>query len=91
MLANIAEIENHLWATADQLWANSGLKPSEYSVPVLGLLFLRHAEHRFNAAAAASAKPTIRPAACCGWTCPISTSACPRLLDQSLDPYLTYE
>jgi len=33
-------IENKLWATADQLWANSDLKPSEYSVPVLGLIFL---------------------------------------------------
>lgn len=52
VLANIAEIEKRLWATADQLWANSGLKPSEYSVPVLGLLFLRHAEHRFAAVAA---------------------------------------
>jgi len=32
---------------ADQLRANSGLKPSEYSRPVLGLLFLRYAEGRF--------------------------------------------
>ena len=34
---------------ADQLRANSGLKPSEYSRPVLGLLFLRYAEGRFAA------------------------------------------
>jgi type I restriction enzyme M protein len=50
VLANIAEVENRLWDIADQLWANSGLKPSEYSVPVLGLIFLKHAEHRFEQA-----------------------------------------
>jgi hypothetical protein len=33
------DIERRLWAVADQLRANSGLKPSEYSRPVLGLLF----------------------------------------------------
>jgi type I restriction enzyme M protein len=41
MPADIAEIERRLWRTADQLRGNSGLKPSEYSRPVLGLLFLR--------------------------------------------------
>ena len=41
------QIENKLWATADQLWANSGLKPSEYSVPVLGLIFLKYADFKF--------------------------------------------
>ena len=30
------------------LRANSGLKSSEYSVPVLGLIFLRYADHRFS-------------------------------------------
>ena len=30
------------------LRANSGLKPSEYSRPVLGLLFLRYADGRFG-------------------------------------------
>ena len=34
-------IEAHLWATADKLRANPKLKSSEYSVPVLGLVFLR--------------------------------------------------
>jgi type I restriction enzyme M protein len=33
---------------ADQLRANSGLKPSESSRPVLGLLFLRYADHQFT-------------------------------------------
>jgi len=41
------DITNRLWAAADQLWANSGLRPSEFSTPVLGLLFLRYAEKRF--------------------------------------------
>jgi type I restriction enzyme M protein len=50
MSADIIAIENRLWAAADQLWANSGLKPSEFSVPVLGLIFLRYAEVKFNKA-----------------------------------------
>ena len=37
----LAELERRLWAAADQLWANSSLRPSEYSAPVLGLIFLR--------------------------------------------------
>jgi type I restriction enzyme M protein len=39
-------------AAADQLWANTGLKPSEFSTPVLGLIFLRYAEKRFSEAEA---------------------------------------
>ncbi len=41
-------IENKLWAAADQFWVNSSLKPSEYSVPVLGLIFLKYADSRFT-------------------------------------------
>ena len=41
-------IENRLWAAADQLWANSPLKPSEYSGPVLGLIFLKYADYKFS-------------------------------------------
>ncbi len=44
------EIEKRLWAAADELRANSKLKSSEYSVPVLGLIFLRYADHRFSQA-----------------------------------------
>ena len=44
-------IEARLWAAADELRANSKLKSSEYSVPVLGLVFLRYADHKFQAAA----------------------------------------
>jgi len=45
------DIESRLWAAADELRANSRLKSSEYSVPVLGLVFLRYADHKFQAAA----------------------------------------
>jgi type I restriction enzyme M protein len=44
-----ATLEKQLWAAADQLRANSGLKAQEYSAPVLGLIFLRFAEVRFLA------------------------------------------
>ena len=44
------EIESRLWAAADQLWANSDLRPSEYSVPVLGMIFLRYADLKFTTA-----------------------------------------
>ena len=49
MASDNADIETRLWSIADQLRANSGLKPSEYSRPVLGLLFLRFADGRFAA------------------------------------------
>jgi type I restriction enzyme M protein len=48
MSSDLVAIENRLWATADQLWANTGLKPSEFSTPVLGLIFLRYADKRFT-------------------------------------------
>jgi type I restriction enzyme M protein len=44
------EIEKHLWQVADELRANSKLKSSEYSMPVLGLIFLRYASEKFAAA-----------------------------------------
>ena len=47
MASENGDIERRLWSVADQLRANSGLKPSEYSRPVLGLLFLRYADGRF--------------------------------------------
>jgi type I restriction enzyme M protein len=41
-------LEAELWRAADQLRANSKLTASEYSMPVLGLIFLRHAFNRFQ-------------------------------------------
>jgi type I restriction enzyme M protein len=47
MPANHTDLEKRLWEAADELRANSKLKSSEYSVPVLGLIFLRYADHKF--------------------------------------------
>jgi len=41
---NRNEFEKRLWDTGDELRAKSKLKSSEYSVPVLGLIFLCYAE-----------------------------------------------
>lgn len=46
---NVQQLENELWEAADQLRANSKLTASEYAMPVLGLIFLRHADNRFKA------------------------------------------
>jgi type I restriction enzyme M protein len=42
-------LEKRLWDAADQFRANSGLTAAQYSQPVLGLIFLRFAEVRFDA------------------------------------------
>jgi type I restriction enzyme M protein len=47
---NIAQIEATLWDAADQLRANSNLPSSEYCMPVLGVIFLRHATNRYESA-----------------------------------------
>ena len=53
-------LEKRLWDAADQLRANSGLKPQEYSGPILGLIFLRFAEVRFIAQRAKLETPSPR-------------------------------
>ncbi len=49
---NNSELEKRLWTAADQLRAHSRLKATKYSVPVLGLIFLRYAAARFAKAKA---------------------------------------
>ena len=44
----LARVRRTLWAAADELRANSTLSPAEYRGPVLGLIFLAYAEHRFE-------------------------------------------
>ncbi|MHB1616598.1 MAG: type I restriction-modification system subunit M [Metallibacterium sp.] len=61
MSSDLVAVENRLWAAADQLWANTGLKPSEFSTPVLGLIFLRYADKRYAEADAALAAKGIAP------------------------------
>lgn len=46
--SDLTEVRRTLWAAADQLRANSTLAPAEYRGPVLGLIFLAYAEHRFE-------------------------------------------
>ena len=50
------DLEKRLWEAADRLRANSELKSHEYSAPVLGLIFLRYADHKFTQAQAKLAK-----------------------------------
>ncbi len=52
MATDLTQVQKKLWEAADELRANSGLQASEYSGPVLGLIFLRFAEERFAAARA---------------------------------------
>jgi type I restriction enzyme M protein len=52
-LADIEKFEADLWKIADDLRANSGLASNEYFMPILGLIFLRHATNRFYEAKAA--------------------------------------
>ena len=68
---DIYDIANRLWETADELRANSHLKAAEYSIPVLGLIFLKFADSRFARPSQSwparapvggrSARPTTRP------------------------------
>jgi type I restriction enzyme M protein len=49
---DIYGVADRLWETADELRANSHLKSGEYSVPVLGLIFLKFADSRYAEAEA---------------------------------------
>ncbi|CAG0961222.1 partial putative type I restriction enzymeP M protein, partial [Anaerolineae bacterium] len=48
-LEHIEAIEKRLWNAADTLRANSNYASNEYFLPVMGLIFLRHAYCRFLA------------------------------------------
>ena len=52
-LAGLQKLEASLWEAADQLRTNSTYTADEYCMPVMGVIFLRHATNRYNAAAAA--------------------------------------
>ena len=52
-LIGIERFEADLWKVADNLRANSNLASNEYFMPILGLIFLRHATNRYYAAVAA--------------------------------------
>ncbi|MGE0133467.1 MAG: N-6 DNA methylase [Blastocatellales bacterium] len=44
----LKRLEDDLWRSADTLRANSDLKSSEYSTPVLGLIFLKFADNKYR-------------------------------------------
>ncbi len=46
-LTGIEKFEADLWKVADNLRANSNLASNEYFLPILGLIFLRHATNRY--------------------------------------------
>jgi len=48
-LENIEAIEKRLWSVADTLRANSNYASNQYFMPVMGLVFLRHAYSRYLA------------------------------------------
>lgn len=48
-LEHIEAIEKRLWGAADTLRANSNYASNEYFIPVMGLIFLRHAYSRYLA------------------------------------------
>ncbi len=52
-LTGIEKFEAGLWKVADNLRANSNLASNEYFMPIMGLIFLRHATSRYYAAMAA--------------------------------------
>ncbi len=45
---DLAQVRRTLWKAADELRANSTLSPSDARGPILGLIFLAYAEHRFE-------------------------------------------
>lgn len=46
-MEHIGKLERRLWTSADSLRANSNFASNEYFMPVMGLIFLRHAYSRF--------------------------------------------
>jgi type I restriction enzyme M protein len=52
-LQGLEKFESGLWKIADSLRANSNLASNEYFMPIMGLIFLRHATNRFYEAKAA--------------------------------------
>ena len=53
-LIGIEQFEADLWKVADNLRANPNLASNEYFMPILGLIFLRHATNRYYGAKVAN-------------------------------------
>lgn len=48
MAEDLKQLEEKLWAAADKLRSESGLKSTQYSTPLLGLIFLRFASNKYE-------------------------------------------
>lgn len=48
MAEEIKQLEDKLWEAADKLRSDSGLKSTQYSTPLLGLIFLRFASNKYD-------------------------------------------
>ena len=75
---NIEKFEADLWQVADNLRANSPLASNDYFMPILGLIFLRHATNRYYEVLKRSAKP--RPQDQC------RTARCARQISRLVAP-----
>lgn len=48
MAEDLKQFEDNLWEAADKLRSDSGLKSTQYSTPLLGLIFLRFASNKYD-------------------------------------------
>ena len=49
MAVDLQDLSRRLFATANQLWTNTSLRPDQYAQPVLALIALRQMEAKFDA------------------------------------------
>ena len=49
-MTEFSQVEKRLWLVCDNLRANSNFASNEYFLPVMGIIFLRHAHNRFQTA-----------------------------------------
>ena len=59
-MSDINKVKNDLWEAANKLRAESNLKTGEFSIPVLGLIFLRFADFKFTQAQRLFAQDTAK-------------------------------
>lgn len=48
MPIDLQDLSQRLFATAEQLWTNTALRPDQYGQPVLALIALRQMKTRFS-------------------------------------------
>ena len=89
-LIGIDKLETDLWKLADHLRVNSNLASNEYFLTIMGLIFLRHATHRFDTARSAieadkaAGKMPNRPLVAADLRAPSSETNCDRISDSAV-------